>query len=102
MNYTEIEVPDMNDSVSRLVLSGTPYIIRFTYNDTGDYWKFGLYSSMNDPIVIGIKIVPNFPLNAFYGVTKLPAGYFAVKTRLSHVGRNAYKEGKARFVFIPA
>ena len=27
MEYTIIEVPDMNDSVSRVVLSGTPYFI---------------------------------------------------------------------------
>lgn len=33
MDYTIIEVPDMNDSVSRVVLSGTAYLIRFTYND---------------------------------------------------------------------
>ena len=43
MDYTIIEVPDMNDSVSRVVLSGTAYLIRFTYNDSKDYWKFSLY-----------------------------------------------------------
>lgn len=36
MDYTIIEVPDMNDSVSRVVLSGTAYLIRFTYNDSKD------------------------------------------------------------------
>ena len=37
MKYTIIEVPDMNDSVSRIVLDGTVYLIRFTYNDTKDF-----------------------------------------------------------------
>ena len=58
MDYTIIEVPDMNDSVSRVVLSGTAYLIRFTYNDSKDYWKFSLYDSQNVPIVLGVKIVP--------------------------------------------
>ena len=58
MDYTIIEVPDMNDSVSRVVLSGTPYLIRFTYNDTKDYWKFSLYDSQNVPIAISSERVP--------------------------------------------
>ena len=101
MEYTIIEVPDMNDSKSRVVLNGTAYIIRFTYNDTGDFWKFGLYSSLDEPIAIGIKIVPNFPLNLFYGVTKLPDGIFAVKAQLKRIGRNDFKDGKAEFIFCP-
>lgn len=40
MEYTIITVPDMNDSVSRIVLNGTAYLIRFTYNDTKDYLEF--------------------------------------------------------------
>ena len=35
MDYITIEVPDMNDSVSRIVLNNTAYQIRFTWNDTG-------------------------------------------------------------------
>ena len=102
MDYTIIEVPDMNDSMSRIVLNGTVYYIRFTYNDTGDYWKFGLYNYLSEPIVLGIKIVPSFPLNVFYGVTKLPDGVFGAKSNLDRIGRNDFKNGKAEFIFIPA
>lgn len=101
MDYTIIEVPDMNDSVSRIVLNGTPYFIRFTYNDTNDYWKFDLYNSLNDPIILGVKIVPRFPLNVFYGVTKLPDGVFGVFSKNDRVGRNDFKEGNAKFAFMP-
>lgn len=101
MEYTIIEVPDMNDSVSRVVLSGTPYFIRFSYNDTRDYWKFSLYNAQSEPIVVGIKIVPNFPLNVFYGVTKLPDGVFGVISKLQRIGRNDFKEGNAQFIFCP-
>lgn len=101
MEYIIIEVPDMNDSVSRVVLAGTAYLIRFTYNDTCDYWKFSLYNAQNEPIVLGIKIVPRFPLNVFYGVTKLPDGIFGVMTKLTRIGRNDFLNGNAQFVFCP-
>ena len=45
MEYIVINVPDMNDSVSRIVLDGKAYLIRFTYNDTCDYWKFSLLTT---------------------------------------------------------
>ena len=88
MEYTIIEVPDLNDSMSRVVLNGKAYLIRFTWNDRGGFWKFGLYDTQSQPIVIGIKIVPRFPMNLFYGVTALPRGDFL--------------DGKASFVFCPA
>jgi hypothetical protein len=101
MDYITIEVPDMNDSVSRVVLNGTAYLIRFTWNDTGGYWKFGLYDTQSNPIVIGIKIVPQFPLNVFYGVTKLPDGVFGVMTKLPRIGREDFKDRNATFIFCP-
>ncbi|MCM1059087.1 MAG: hypothetical protein NC452_02210 [Eubacterium sp.] len=101
MQYTIIDVPDLNDSKSRVVLDGTPYIIRFTYNDTFDYWTFSLYTTMNFPIVQGVKIVPKFPLNLFYGVTKLPNGIFGVLTKHQRIGRNDFKNGNAQFIFCP-
>lgn len=101
MNYTIIEVPDMNDSVSRIVLSKKAYLIRFTYNDTFDYWKFSLYDDQHKPIILGVKIVPNFPLNVFSGIAKLPDGVFGVFTKLTRIGREDFLNQKAQFVFCP-
>lgn len=50
MEYTIIEVPDLNDSMSRVVLNGKAYLIRFTWNDRGGFWKFGLYDTQSQPI----------------------------------------------------
>lgn len=102
MDAIVIEVPDRNDSVSRITLLGTQYQIRFTYNDTGGYWYFGLYESLGNPIRIGVKIVPQFPLNLFWGTNQMPLGVFGVLTALDSVGRNDFVEGKAKFIFIPA
>ena len=101
MDYIIIEVPDANDSISRVVLAGTAYQIRFTYNGRGDYWKFSLLDTQSNPIVQGVKIVPNFPLNIFCGVAKLPFGVFGVMSKLDHVGRQDFADGNAQFVFAP-
>ena len=102
MNYTSIDVPDMNDSVSRVVLSGKQYQIRFTWNAAGGYWTFGLLDSLGVPLLIGVKVVPQFPLNLFSGSEELPLGIFAALTEQDHVGRQDFVSGKAQFVYIPA
>lgn len=101
MEYTIIEVPDMNDSVSRVVLAGTAYHIRFTWIDSAGYWTFGLYDTQNKPLVIGIKIVPRFPMNVFYSLTKMPSGIFGVMTKLDRIGRKDFVDGNAQFIFCP-
>lgn len=102
MDYIIIEVPDMNDSISRVVLDGKQYQIRFTWNDTGGFWTFGLMDSLGNPLLIGVKVVPQFPLNLFYGTQNLPVGVFAVLTELESIGRSDFVDGKAKFVFAPA
>lgn len=37
-----IDVPDMNDSKSRITLSGKEFMIRFTYSSVHDHWYFSL------------------------------------------------------------
>lgn len=105
MDYTIIEVPDMNDSVSSIVIDGKQYRLRFTWNDTGGYWMLGIYASLGEPIVIGQKIVPNFPLNLFWSGEDIPKGTFAAvdeTEKLDSIGRNDFIDGKAQFVYIPA
>ena len=97
-----IEAPDLNDSKSRIVLNGTAYQIRFSYNDTKDYWKFSLYDLQDNPIILGVKIVPGFPLNVFFGITEIPFGVFGVISKLDRIGRNDFVEGNAKFVFCSA
>lgn len=102
MEYTIISVPDMNDSFSRVVLDGTAYQMRFTWNDTAKRWMWGLYTSDRTPIIEGVKIVPSFPINLFCVRPGLPAGAFGAITELESIGRNDFIDGNAQFVFIPA
>lgn len=101
MDYTIIEVPDMNDSLSRVLLGDVYCQIRFTYNDTMDYWTFGIYDDQGKPVAIGIKIVPQMVLNLFFGVNELPYGVFGVQSTLDRIGRDDFKNGNAKFIFCP-
>ena len=102
MNYIVIEVPDMNDSVVRIALLGKQYQLRFTWNDTAKCWMFGVMDALGNPIVIGQKVVPQFPINLFWGTDEMPLGIFAVLTEKNEVGRSDFVTGKAKFVFAPA
>jgi len=102
MDYTIIDVPDLNDSVSRVLLGGTAYQIRFTWSDTEQRWYFSLANSQGNPIVRMVKIIPGFPLNLFIGRNDMPNGIFGCMSRLDVVGREDFKNGKAQFVFASA
>ena len=98
----DISVPDMNDSFSRVVLDGTQYFIRFTWNITAARWSFGLYTLQKEPLIQGQRIVPHFPLNLQMVDESLPFGVFGVFTELDAVGRDDFINGKASFSFISA
>ena len=51
-----IQVPEYNDSFSRVVLGRKEYLIRFSYNDSGNYWTFGIYDGNRNPYVTGIPL----------------------------------------------
>lgn len=101
MNRIEILVPDMNDSFSKVAIAGKEYLLRFTWNDTKGRWCFGIYTIMREPIVQGIKLVPQFPINIQYIDERLPSGVFGVYTNLATVGRLDFKNKKAVFAYIP-
>ena len=52
MDYFVIEVPDMNDSVVKVSLQSRLYQLRFTWNDTGGYWMFGVMDSLGTPMLL--------------------------------------------------
>lgn len=96
---TVITVPDYNDSFSRVVLAGKEYLIRFSYNFSGDYWTFGIFDHNQNPYVQGIKIVPNSPLNFFSLCHGLPEGLFGALSAKQNIGRNDFKENHAQLSF---
>ena len=102
MRRIEISVPDLNDSFSRVVLDGEVYLIRFSWNDTVQRWSFGIYTPQKEPLAVGIRMVPRFPLNLQIVDKAFPDGVLGVFSDLQHIGRQDFLNGKAAFAFIPA
>lgn len=100
MRTVKIALPEHNDSFSRIVIKNVQYSIRFTYNDTFDYWTFGIYTPLREPIAEGIKIVPNSPLNAFERRPEMPKVVFGCESKLDRIGRYDFKNGDAEFYYI--
>ena len=98
---TIISVPDHNDSFSRVVLDGVQYRIRFTWNEAAGRWSFGLYTMLREPIAVGIRLVPRFPLNLQVVDSRLPKGVFGVYSDNEAVGRGDFLGGRAQFAYIP-
>ena len=102
MRIIEIFVPDLNDSFSRVELDGTQYYIRFSWNDSAARWSFSLYTIQKEPLAVGIRIIPRFPLNLQIINEIFPFGVFGVYSDLESIGRNDFLNGKAQFAYIPA
>ena len=96
-----IKVPDMNDSLSRLTIDGKVYGLRFTYNGSCGYWSFGLHDENGAALIAAVRLVPNFPIFHPYTDTRLPSGVFGCLSKSDTVGRQAFLDGTAEFVYIP-
>ena len=96
-----IEVPDMNDSISTLSIDGKTYNLRFTYNEKFDFWSFGLLDENRNPIVAMTRLVPNFPIFHSYTSNDIPDGIFGCLSDVGTVGRYAFVNKTAKFVYIP-
>ena len=99
-NILKISVPDHNDSFSRVVLDGVQYQAHFSWNEAAGRWCFGLYTMQKEPIVVGIRLVPRFPLNLQVVDARMPQGAFAVDSDNEVVGRGDFLNGTATFTYI--
>ena len=100
MERLDIAVPDMNDSFSRVVLGGTQYLIRFTWNDTARRWSFGLFTIQRKPLAQGVRMIPRFPLNLQIVDDRFPKGIFEVYSDFESVERNDFINGRANFAYL--
>jgi hypothetical protein len=50
------------------------YILEFTWNALNEFWSMDIYSGNETPIILGIKIVPNYPLLAAFSAEGQPPG----------------------------
>jgi len=100
MTQIELLIPPEHDSFSNITLNGESLLIRFTYNDTFDYWTFGIYELNQKPIVAATRIVPNFPLNIYLPMRRLGNTRFIATCKQQHIGREDFWNEIARFWMV--
>jgi hypothetical protein len=62
---TTVQIPTRGDIANyfqRISLDNVPYILLFNYNARDSSWYLSLYDGSNNPILQGMKLVPNFSL----------------------------------------
>lgn len=58
----------------QITLDGIIYVLTFKWNALNEFWTMNIYDRNEVPIIIGIKIVPNYPLLMGYSVEGMPKG----------------------------
>jgi len=96
----KINVPNMNDCFTRISIDGDAYLIRTTYNKTAGLWTLGVYTDENTPIIAGMRIIPNYPMNAFFKDGDMPFGYFTVMTEKDSVDRDDFANDVASLYYV--
>lgn len=95
-----IDFPTENDSMIDFEIDNSVYQLRFTYNESFDYWCFSLYDDDDNCLIAMVKIVPNFPLYFFYQIDGVPSGVFAAVSDKEHIGYDDFRNGTAQFIYM--
>ncbi len=58
----------------QIQLDNIIYFLNFTWNALNEFWVMDIYNRNEEPLILGIKIVPNYPLLAQFTVQGMPPG----------------------------
>lgn len=94
-----ISVPDMDDSVALANIGGRMCRLRFRWDTYEEFWELSVFTVDMEPVFLGVKMVPNFPLNLFSGKEMFSDGYFVVNTTEEKLTRSSFSSGLAKFLF---
>jgi len=70
----QLIVQDLNSQAIEAILDDELYYIILDWNDTGQYWEFGIRNYAYRTLVDGICVVPNYPLLIQFQYSDLPPG----------------------------
>lgn len=91
-----LRTPSQSWSEQQVSLENINLNIELQWNERasttgGGSWFINFYTSEGEPIVTGIKLVPNYPLTQRYIDTRLPDGeFFCLRntSTITDIGRN--------------
>lgn len=102
LEYYEISVPDRNDSIMRVNLDEVYYNLRLTWNAYGEFWMLSIYDAEMNIIIGMARLVPGAIWNFYYQVQGGPPGVLGVQTESEEIGRDDFKNGLAKLLYLPA
>lgn len=99
----QIPIIDANASITEVVLDGATYFLRLVWNSEDAYWSWGLESANRRTLVIGQKIVPDYPLLKWARRTGFPPGELiaVAPDRRNTVSRSDLPGGDVQLIYIP-
>lgn len=68
-----------SDQTVNEVLDGTPVILRFKWNTRFSFWSMSIYDRQGEPLLMGIKLVRDFPLLDRLNLTNIPGDFTLVR-----------------------
>ena len=74
-SYVDIPIRDEAFYDLSISLEGISYILEFTYNERMELYTLSLYDSERNPIVLGVGLVPEYPILLDYAIPRM-TGYF--------------------------
>jgi hypothetical protein len=70
----------------QITLTGTIFLLNFYWNAINQYWLMDILNGNNEPIVYGIKIVPNYNLTSQFVESGMPQGDIVCQNVLNQWG----------------
>lgn len=89
-SYVDIPIEDYPIYDLSISLEGNSYILEFIYNEKMEMYTFSLYDSSRKPIVLGVGLVPEYPMLLDYAIPNLN-GYFLLTAKPTNVSE-PYKQ----------
>lgn len=75
------EIPllaDESDQTADIVIAGEPYTLRMLWNARFKYWSLSLSDRDDEPLLVNVKVVPNYPLVGRYRRTTFAGDLYFV------------------------
>lgn len=87
-----VKIPLFEDSFYSysIALENVTYVLSFKYVERMELWIFDLYDAESNPLVLGMGLVPFYPISLDYVISEL-SGYFWLE-QIADINTEQYKQ----------
>lgn len=99
-----IPIKDNPNHTLLIELESIIYKLGFKFNTVGLFWTLDIWTEDDVLLLVGIKMVPNYPLIFSHKKKLLPQGDFICETSdvSARIVRDSFSSGKAKFLYLTA